>query len=179
MTWASPAYAARSAPCTASRSGPACFLGSLAAFDVRGLPVDWKAVFPDDAKTVDLPTYAFAHKRYWAAPPVPSQRAALSQRAVPSQRAGEPAAPDPDQRTGHPYLDLQTRLAAHRELVLTGRLSLGTQPWIADHMVPARCCSPAPGSWTPRCTRHTWQAPVSWKNSPWRCRCTPAGHWPR
>ncbi|MFH9419144.1 type I polyketide synthase [Streptomyces sp. NPDC017529] len=37
---------------------------SLAQAYVGGLPVDWKAVLPA-AESVELPTYAFQHQRYW------------------------------------------------------------------------------------------------------------------
>ena len=98
--------------------GPASFLTSLAELHVRGLAVAWEAVFPGDARAIDLPTYAFARKRYWAP-------AALGDRA--GQRTG--------QRTGHPLLDAEVPPAGGGELVLTGRAALGTQPWLADHAV--------------------------------------------
>jgi len=49
------------------RPGPRSFVTSLAGLYVRGLDVTWGSLFADDAQVVDLPTYAFAHKRYWAA----------------------------------------------------------------------------------------------------------------
>ncbi|NIY70593.1 modular polyketide synthase [Streptomyces malaysiensis] len=41
------------------------FLTALAEAWVRGVAVDWTAVFPGPHNHVDLPTYAFQHQRYW------------------------------------------------------------------------------------------------------------------
>ncbi|MEU7857488.1 type I polyketide synthase [Nonomuraea sp. NPDC049141] len=44
--------------------GQARMLASLAELHVRGVGVDWSAVYPG-ARRVDLPTYAFQRERYW------------------------------------------------------------------------------------------------------------------
>ena len=44
--------------------GPDRFLAVLAAVHVRGVRVDWAAVLTAGPR-VDLPTYAFQHRRYW------------------------------------------------------------------------------------------------------------------
>ena len=49
--------------------GPGRFLASLAEVHVRGVPVDWAAVLPGGER-VDLPTYAFRHRRFWPEPPL-------------------------------------------------------------------------------------------------------------
>ncbi|BCJ69222.1 hypothetical protein GCM10009779_40400 [Polymorphospora rubra] len=48
---------------------PATLLAALAAVDMRGAGLDWPALFAGSgAGRVDLPTYAFAHERFWPAP---------------------------------------------------------------------------------------------------------------
>ncbi|WP_254642185.1 acyltransferase domain-containing protein, partial [Streptomyces sp. BV333] len=44
-------------------------LTSLAELHVHGVSPDWGKVFPDTARRVDLPTYAFQHQRYWPTAP--------------------------------------------------------------------------------------------------------------
>ncbi|MEV0734340.1 SDR family NAD(P)-dependent oxidoreductase [Polymorphospora sp. NPDC050346] len=41
------------------------FLGALGALHTAGVPVDWTPALPAVAGPVDLPTYAFQHRRYW------------------------------------------------------------------------------------------------------------------
>src|SRR5262249_58400190 len=48
----------------------------LATLYVRGVPIDWPAVFADAAaRPVDLPTYAFDHHHYWLSAPKPHTNA--------------------------------------------------------------------------------------------------------
>jgi acyl transferase domain-containing protein len=48
------------------RPEPLAVLDAVAALYARGVPVDWSAVCgPTRPATVDLPTYAFQHRRYW------------------------------------------------------------------------------------------------------------------
>ncbi|SCL14097.1 Acyl transferase domain-containing protein [Micromonospora nigra] len=48
------------------RSEVAALLAGLAELHVHGVPVTWQPWFADTGATrVDLPTYAFAHQRYW------------------------------------------------------------------------------------------------------------------
>ncbi|MEU1844078.1 type I polyketide synthase [Micromonospora sediminicola] len=101
--------------------GPRQLLTALGALHTAGVPVDWAAVFAgSDATRVDLPPYAFQRERFW---PEPGTAAGGDVTG-----AGLGAA-------GHPLLGAAVRLADADEVVLTGRLALSAQPWLADHTV--------------------------------------------
>ncbi|WP_395577395.1 type I polyketide synthase [Streptomyces sp. BK79] len=101
-------------------SGPYQLLTSMAEAFVHGLPVRWDAVFAGSgARRTDLPTYPFERDRYWVAPTGGAEDAT---------RFGLDIA-------DHPLLDAAVDLADDRTAVFTGRLSLRSQPWLADHEV--------------------------------------------
>nr|WP_275581078.1 type I polyketide synthase [Natronosporangium hydrolyticum] len=85
---------------------------------VSGGVVDWSRVLVG-GRWVDLPTYAFQHQRYWLDPmPSGSDVTVVGQQAV-----------------GHPLLAAAVPSAVDDGLVLTGRWSMTTHPWLADHQV--------------------------------------------
>ncbi|MEV4753350.1 SDR family NAD(P)-dependent oxidoreductase [Streptosporangium sp. NPDC049248] len=102
---------------------------ALAELHVHGVAVDWQAVFPD-ARRVDLPTYAFQHQRFWP------KRVTAGVGNVAA--AGLATA-------GHPLLGAAVGLADSDGVLLTGRLSVRTHPWLADHVVSGTVIFPGTG----------------------------------
>ncbi|EFL20214.1 type I polyketide synthase, partial [Streptomyces sp. C] len=101
--------------------GPQRFLASLAQAWTHGAPVDWQSVHGGrDAGHVDLPTYAFQREHYWL--------------EVADTGSGDVSAAGLG-AADHPLLGATVRLADGDQAVLTGRLSLRTHPWLADHAV--------------------------------------------
>ncbi|MGW5748225.1 type I polyketide synthase [Amycolatopsis sp. NPDC003861] len=94
-------------------------LTALAELHVRGVRVDWTACLGPGGRRPDLPTYAFRHERFWldAAPD-----------------AGDVSAAGLDS-PGHPLLGAAVPLAGSGGVVLTGRLSVRSHPWLAEHTV--------------------------------------------
>ncbi|WP_370127376.1 type I polyketide synthase [Streptacidiphilus sp. EB103A] len=101
------------------RPEPTALLTAVAGVFIHGTDVDWSALLPG-ARRVDLPTYAFQRTRYWPH----STGASLGDLGA----VGLAAA-------GHPLLGAVLALADSDALILTGRLSAQTQPWLADHVV--------------------------------------------
>ncbi|MFD5321592.1 SDR family NAD(P)-dependent oxidoreductase [Streptomyces sp. NPDC127098] len=93
--------------------------GQLAA---DGLDPDWARLFATrGARRVPLPPYAFHRRRYWA-----DMDALWASGDVSS--AGLDSA-------NHPLAGAALALADSDGAVLTGRLSVSAQPWLADHAV--------------------------------------------
>ncbi|MFJ5193683.1 type I polyketide synthase [Streptomyces sp. NPDC088394] len=105
-----------------NRDEPESLLTALAELHVRGKTVDWATYFAEvgaGARRVDLPTYAFQHGHYW----LKGGAGAGDVRAAGLGTAD------------HPLLDATVELGHSDEYVFTGRLSLDSHPWLADHTV--------------------------------------------
>nr|WP_308401312.1 type I polyketide synthase [Streptomyces sp. AC512_CC834] len=95
-----------------------------------GGTVDWTAFYAGrGAERVDLPTYAFQRRRYW----------------VDAQVGGADLGAAGFDTAEHPLLKAALTLADSDGLLLTGRLSVGTQPWLADHVVGDTILFPGTG----------------------------------
>ncbi|MFE6613999.1 SDR family NAD(P)-dependent oxidoreductase [Amycolatopsis sp. NPDC057786] len=99
------------------------FTAALAGAHVRGARLDWAAVLPPGASTVDLPTYAFQHRHFWLKDAPGGDVTAAGQTAA-----------------GHPFARAVVALpdspeSGARGVVLTGRLSLADHPWLTEHQV--------------------------------------------
>jgi polyene macrolide polyketide synthase len=97
------------------------FLAALAEAHANGVPISWQPLFAaSGAKRVELPTYAFQRRRYWLAA---------------GGGAGDLSAAGLESPE-HPLLSASLSLAGEGgERVFTGRLSLQSHPWLADHAI--------------------------------------------
>ncbi|XNN03555.1 type I polyketide synthase [Streptomyces sp. Inha503] len=98
-------------------------LTCLARQFVTGASIDWSLALGTVTNTsvprLDLPTYAFQRQRYWLDAPI---------QAVDATGIGQG-------HVDHSLLSAMLKSAAHNSVYLTGRLSLETHPWLADHRV--------------------------------------------
>ncbi|MCM3925689.1 acyltransferase domain-containing protein, partial [Frankia sp. AiPs1] len=105
---------------------------SAAHLWVAGVDLDWSTLVPaaSDGATVRLPTYAFDERRFWLD-------------RLP--RGGG----DPGQlgltALDHGFLGAGVEVAGAGPVVLSGRLSTATHPWLADHAVAGTAILPGAG----------------------------------
>ncbi|MEV6907554.1 type I polyketide synthase [Amycolatopsis sp. NPDC051071] len=100
------------------RPEAASFTQALGAAHVLGADLDWDGVFAGrGARRTALPTYAFQHERFWLD--------AVGGGAKPGG-LGQTA-------SAHPLIGAVVDLPDSDGVVLTGRLSPRTQPWLAAH----------------------------------------------
>ena len=100
------------------RAEPEAMVEAVGAAHAAGAKVEWGRLFGAGAARVELPPYPFRRSRYWLDP-------ALEAGDVGA--AGLSAAE-------HPLLGAAVELAGEGGAVLlTGRISLATHPWVADH----------------------------------------------
>jgi polyketide synthase 7 len=106
------------------------FVRALGEAFVHGLEVDWKPLFAAQrARLVALPTYPFERERHWP---------------MPQSREGERAARG-DGDAEHPLLERSMWLADRDAWVSSGRVALGTHPWLAEQRVLDAVLLPASG----------------------------------
>ncbi|BCB84347.1 hypothetical protein Psuf_016600 [Phytohabitans suffuscus] len=99
------------------RDEHATFLTALARLHTTGTTIDWTPALAGGNHT-DLPTYPFQHQRYWPT--------GLGMGISDASGLGQAS-------LGHPLLGAAVELAGGEDVVFTGRLSLATHPWLADH----------------------------------------------
>ncbi|MFF4591396.1 type I polyketide synthase, partial [Streptomyces sp. NPDC001388] len=104
-------------------------LTAVSALFTRGVDVDWTAALPSLSRAphVSLPTYAFQRRRYWLEVPAATGDASALGLAA----------------TGHPLLAAAVPVAGSDAVVLTGRLSLRSHPWLADHRLGGAAVVPS------------------------------------
>ncbi|WP_405180896.1 type I polyketide synthase [Nocardia sp. NBC_01377] len=105
------------------------FQKSAASLETSGVAVDWTTLYPG-AKRVSLPSYAFQRRRYWLDAATTGGTDAVS--------LGLSGA-------DHPLIGAVLVLPETDGVVLTGRLSLSTHPWLADHAVGGVVLVPGTG----------------------------------
>ncbi|MCX4696170.1 type I polyketide synthase [Streptomyces sp. NBC_01408] len=107
---------------------PEQLVTALATAHCAGRPVRWAAYFGARPQArITLPTYPFQHERFWL---------------LPAEAAAPLAGAD---SADHPLLHAQVQLAGKDEWLFTGRLSLRTHPWLADHAVFGTTLMPGTG----------------------------------
>ena len=101
-----------------NRPEPATAATALAGLHARGRAAGWAGFFDGSgARRVTLPAYAFQRTRLWLA-------------------GGAPSA------AGHPLLGAALEVAGGEDLLLTGRISVCSHPWLADHVVAGSAVVP-------------------------------------
>ncbi|RLK24971.1 acyl transferase domain-containing protein [Micromonospora sp. M71_S20] len=114
-------------------------LTGLATAHTLGLAVDHRRLLPE-AEPVDLPTYAFDRHRYWL------ERTGAHRSVLPAVGLDV---------VDHPLLSAVADLPGDEGLLFTGRITLTTHPWLADHAVLGTVLLPGTAlvelaSWTGR-----------------------------
>ncbi|MEU0786324.1 type I polyketide synthase [Streptomyces sp. NPDC006173] len=110
------------------RGGPQALVTLLAQLHVHGSPADLGAL-SGTRRTVDLPTYAFQHQRYWLDFQAGTQSADIASAGLAAPR--------------HPLLGAVMDHPTTGESVFTDLWSLRTHPWLADHSVFGAAVVPA------------------------------------
>ncbi|WKK25375.1 SDR family NAD(P)-dependent oxidoreductase [Streptomyces olivoreticuli] len=101
------------------RPEPETFVTALGGSHARGADLDWAAVHPGAGRRVELPTYAFQRQPFW----------------LQAGSAGGDASSIGLHAADHPLLGAALELPDSDGVAFTGRLSLATHGWLADHAV--------------------------------------------
>jgi acyl transferase domain-containing protein/acyl carrier protein len=110
-----------------NRDETAAILEALAGLHVSGAGPDWATLLT--GKKIGLPTYVFSHQRFWLKPGAGSGDA-----------AGLGLIP-----VKHNMLSAVVTHPESDEVILTGRLSLATHPWLIGHTLLGRVIVPGTG----------------------------------
>ncbi|NKY44882.1 type I polyketide synthase [Nocardia cerradoensis] len=114
------------------RADATTVIAGVAGLFVTGAEVNWAGLYAGTgSRRIDLPTYAFQHQRYWV------------NAAPPAADGGARALGFVD--TGHPLLSAMVSQPDSGAVTLSGRLSVRTQPWLADHRVMDTVLFPGTG----------------------------------
>ncbi|MFT7873091.1 MULTISPECIES: type I polyketide synthase, partial [Amycolatopsis] len=106
---------------------PETFMTALAVLFTAGVEVGWGTAFAgSSARRVRLPAYAFQRSRFWLDAGRPAGDVAFAGLGVP----------------GHPLLGAVVAVAGSDGVVLSGRLSTATHPWLAQHVVAGTAILP-------------------------------------
>ncbi|MFJ9783022.1 type I polyketide synthase [Amycolatopsis sp. NPDC101161] len=97
------------------RPEPEALLAAIGTAFVSGVETDWRPLLPA-GRRIDLPTYPFQRERFWLDAPDDGVAAGFG-------------------AAGHPLLGAVLGVAGSDRLVLTGRLSGATSPWLTEHAV--------------------------------------------
>ncbi len=109
---------------------PKRFLASLAQAHTHGVKIEWDRLLDRrSAADVSLPTYPFRRQRYW-----------LASRTATGDASSLGLSGDQ-----HPFLGAHVALADGEGAIFTGRISLQTHPWLADHAVLGTVLLPGTG----------------------------------
>ncbi|MEV5840270.1 SDR family NAD(P)-dependent oxidoreductase [Nocardia sp. NPDC052112] len=115
------------------RADATAVVAGTAGLFVTGAHVDWAGLYAGTgARRIDLPTYAFQRQRYWMA-------------AGPAAGGGGDARSMGFAATGHPLVSAVVSQPESDAIALSGRLSVQTQPWLADHAVMDTVLVPGTG----------------------------------
>ncbi|MFC3995973.1 SDR family NAD(P)-dependent oxidoreductase [Nocardiopsis sediminis] len=109
---------------------PHTLLQALATAHTHGTTTTWAQVFaPTNATPTPLPTTPFTHHHYW----------------LPTTAATTDAGGLGQMPADHPLVGAAVELPEDGGVVLTGRVSVATHPWLADHAVDGRVLFPGTG----------------------------------